>query len=650
MVTQTILMPTALMADSLRPTDPIWMSWTADHYALAEDNTAIWIGTGVGLVRYEKATDAYTRITVLDGFPHRHVYTIAVDNAGNRWFGGDAGLSWLDVDEQWHHETLANSTLTHAQIVALALGSDGVLWAGHGDGGGISRRGVDGVWQWYPHVSAVIAEDYSAILQTQSATDLWTIHNNEIWVDYAVYDGHQWVDRTPSGATGEMIDVVVDGNGRLWVLDDEPHIRWWNGQEWQTYQHEKIWSASSLVVDAAGTLWLAWSYRFESVFTYCAGYDRLFNTPDPESCQLAPHPPVVDLLVGAQGTWVLGEGWLAKPNGDTYLFSDIPPRHRLDQIFTDQIGNLWLLNMDEPEIWYSAHWLHTFNDGGTNSVDDDQLQEELSLYELLRLTTDSGGDFWVTWQTPSVAVPPYKIHRRHDEQWILYNSDDLPPGKPIYAQDTQHTWFLNSSSTLENSALYLLDDQGTPAETSDDSQTRYALPTTVEGRVVVDGLGRLWYGADKLYRYNGTTWQVIYDGNYGVEDLLAAPGGEVFAIFDVQNAVIVAKDDTTEIRSVQELLDTQAAWLYELDGHTRYWANAPDGSIWYMQPSFSGSRDLYRHTGDTRQHFGLPNAVYTTTTPIVDRYGHVWFRGQADSLWRLSLPSTVNLYLPFISR
>jgi hypothetical protein len=102
------------------------------------------------------------------------------------------------------------------------------------------------------------------------------------------------------------------------VLDDSPTIYWWDGQTWHSYSHEKLFSASALAVDAVGTLWIAWGYQSAGVFTYCAGYGRLFENLPAEFCQLSPHPPVIDLLAVESGMWVLGEGWFSGPNDQVY--------------------------------------------------------------------------------------------------------------------------------------------------------------------------------------------------------------------------------------------------------------------------------------------------------------------------------------------
>ena len=62
---------------------------------MVDDGAAIWVGSGSGLIRWDKASGTYSRISTADGLPHRRVFSGAIDGMGNRWFGGDAGLSRL---------------------------------------------------------------------------------------------------------------------------------------------------------------------------------------------------------------------------------------------------------------------------------------------------------------------------------------------------------------------------------------------------------------------------------------------------------------------------------------------------------------------------------------------------------------------------
>jgi hypothetical protein len=98
-----------VMADEAAPASepaaetPQWTVWGAAQYALADDGAAIWIGGTGSILRWDKEHKTYRRYTAADGLPHIRVLTVAVDAEGNRWFGGDRGLSRLDAAENWTH-------------------------------------------------------------------------------------------------------------------------------------------------------------------------------------------------------------------------------------------------------------------------------------------------------------------------------------------------------------------------------------------------------------------------------------------------------------------------------------------------------------------------------------------------------------------
>jgi hypothetical protein len=119
--------------DRLTSGGMIWTRWSADHYMLLDDAETIWVGTGSGLLRWDKTTATHTRISTAEGLPHREVLAGAVDGVGNRWFGGDSGLSRLDKDENWTHYNTSNSGIFHDFVDGIAVGVDGTLWLSHGD-------------------------------------------------------------------------------------------------------------------------------------------------------------------------------------------------------------------------------------------------------------------------------------------------------------------------------------------------------------------------------------------------------------------------------------------------------------------------------------------------------------------------------------
>jgi ligand-binding sensor domain-containing protein len=124
----------------------IWTKWGAHHYALADDGDSIWLGAASGLIRWNKAAATYTRYGTADDLPHRDVLAAAVDGLGNRWFGGDGGLSRLDTAEKWTHYNTANSGIHSDTVDGIAAAADGTVWLSHIDEPHVSQRSPEATW------------------------------------------------------------------------------------------------------------------------------------------------------------------------------------------------------------------------------------------------------------------------------------------------------------------------------------------------------------------------------------------------------------------------------------------------------------------------------------------------------------------------
>ena len=165
--------------------DLSWFQWNDDVNALADDGDAIWMGTAMGVVRWDKNAGAVQRFTRFDGLLSSSVYAVAVDAAGNRWFGGDGGLSRLDADGRWTHYSPANSGLAEVLVDGIAVGADGMMWLSHGlPDGPVSRLGSNGTWIVYPDVTAAIIHDFQAIVTTQNKNPLWLVASDEVLMGF----------------------------------------------------------------------------------------------------------------------------------------------------------------------------------------------------------------------------------------------------------------------------------------------------------------------------------------------------------------------------------------------------------------------------------------------------------------------------------
>ncbi len=81
--------------------------------------------------KFEDGT--WTTYTTADGLADNYVNDIAIDEAGDKWFGTSGGVSMFD-DSTWTTYTTTHGLADNA-VVAIAVDGSGHYWFGTEDGG-----------------------------------------------------------------------------------------------------------------------------------------------------------------------------------------------------------------------------------------------------------------------------------------------------------------------------------------------------------------------------------------------------------------------------------------------------------------------------------------------------------------------------------
>lgn len=646
----------------------LWTHWHPDQYVLADDGPSLWIGAAGSLIRWEKSSQSYRRYGPLDGLPAQAVYAIAVDRAGNRWFGGADGLSRLDSAEQWSHLTTANSGLANKLVDAIAVGADNTLWFGHGgSAGSVSQRKPDGSWQSYASRAAAVEANYGAIRQTQNVNRLWTVVGNEVWVDYAVYNGVQWFNRTPALVTTAPVAVVADSAGMVWVLPAvDKTVYKWDGASWSTLALYSLLPfdgrVTTLAVGPDDTVWVGFEERPGFPYTNrVAGYAPLTDLN--AKIWLSRPGPVAALLPTATGLWALGPAWLRQPDGALTIIADTPRYTTVTDAVVDGAGLLWLHS--EYHAPYSTGLFQTLADHGDPALGNDSWAVGHDASMVMALARTPGGDLWLAhfYQYRWTAYfPPQRLHHG---AWLTVT---LPvtgyfgvPIADIFAQDETHTWFVAryADDSGPDRGVLALDDGGTVADRSDDQWQIYPLDMNstdgTDGAVAVDGLGRLWFGdSSGLYRYHGRAWQVVSqaapaangicdltpaaDGTIFVQVAGRAPGGATLSCdHPDQTLLVVWPDDSTTTQRVDQLVQQNFALVRTAYHRNRLWHVAPDGAVWYVvaEEGPDAAFALHRRATTGLTRYPLPFATTTVRSLESDANHHIWLVADG-SLWRLS--------------
>ena len=114
-----------------------------------------------------------------DGLPAGFVYGFAQGDDGYLWIGTTVGLYRFDGVRFTSWDSISNIPLPHGSVRALMTARDGALWVGLGDGGGIVRITRGKVRTFAPADGipvtpvAAIAEDTAGIIWAGTATGLF---------------------------------------------------------------------------------------------------------------------------------------------------------------------------------------------------------------------------------------------------------------------------------------------------------------------------------------------------------------------------------------------------------------------------------------------------------------------------------------------
>jgi len=102
-------------------------------WSLAADGKYVWVGTRIGLSRYDKGRDTWMSFTQEDGLASDAVSSIAVED-GRIWFGSDNGVTMFDKNTNDWTILTTNEGLSSNRLTCIASDVDSI-WFGTFDTG-----------------------------------------------------------------------------------------------------------------------------------------------------------------------------------------------------------------------------------------------------------------------------------------------------------------------------------------------------------------------------------------------------------------------------------------------------------------------------------------------------------------------------------
>ena len=150
-------------------------------------------------------TSWITYNTLNSGLVGTGVSAIAIDNAGNKWFGTDSGVSEFD-GTNWTTYTSRNSGLAGYGVDAIVIDSAGNKWFGT-EGSGVSE--FDGThWTTYNITNSGLASNNVSVIAIDSAGNKWF---GTEFSGVSEFDGTHWItyNTSNSGIAGDWITAIA---------------------------------------------------------------------------------------------------------------------------------------------------------------------------------------------------------------------------------------------------------------------------------------------------------------------------------------------------------------------------------------------------------------------------------------------------------
>ncbi len=206
-----------------------WKTYTtADGLAanfvlsMAMDGDSMWFGTNNGVSVFDG--DNWTTYGTSDGLVNKFVNAIAIDAGGNKWFGTQGGVSKLDdggtphnkSDDTWTPYTTSNSGLPFKIISAVAVDQAGNIWFGTQLVGYPGDDGY-GVCKFYEgHCTNYLVDSAINAIAVDHSGNVWV---GTDWDGVYKFDGSNWTPYNTSSsglASNNVQSIAIDSADVKW--------------------------------------------------------------------------------------------------------------------------------------------------------------------------------------------------------------------------------------------------------------------------------------------------------------------------------------------------------------------------------------------------------------------------------------------------
>jgi len=225
------------------------------------DGAIMWVGTTMGLVRYDTGSGEHRYYDKRDGLPSDAIL-YAGKYGGRLMLGTHGGLSvFAPQDGSWQHYGVAEG-LPDARVFGALAASNGDLWIATWAGATRVRGGLLGQRaEWRHHTvastSGGLAGDRIYAVAEDRAGAIWFATQGGV----SRYHRGKWTNW--KGATGpaaaDAMSVVVTADGTVWVGTLGAGLGAFDGKGWRAYTAADGLPSDrvlALHADEAGGLWI----------------------------------------------------------------------------------------------------------------------------------------------------------------------------------------------------------------------------------------------------------------------------------------------------------------------------------------------------------------------------------------------------------
>jgi ligand-binding sensor domain-containing protein len=469
--------------------------------ALISENDYLWIGTNGGPVRLNitSGEKKYYYNQFGADILKSHIYSIAIDSNGTKWFGTAGGLLSLNGD-QWTAYDTSNSALPNNGAWALTLDKKNRIWVG--------TTGVVNLEEAIFGKGVACFDGESWTVFDTSNSDLPAnrveaicADNEFIWMGtlgggLAAFNDTSWMIYNTSNSglpSNGILSLAIAPDSSLWI-GSFGGLSHFDGESWTTYNTENTImphdAVFTLYVDDEGVVWAGCGMTYNGGLVRIDGSEwTLYNK---NNSDLATYDVFSVCKDKTDRLWVGAlEGLFSLQQSEWSFYKTGLGTGYLRAVTVDMYGKIWLGG--EGLYAYDAVRWESFSP--SNSPMPHQ--------EIYGLLSDSQNRIWIGTQDGLALYT--------NSEWQIFNTDNSEiPGNFIHVLKEDHEGNIWVGTNGGGLGCYDGLNWDVYKRTS-------GLPSNTVNDIAIDNASTVWVATvNGLGVYNGSEWIKLNTTNSGL--------------------------------------------------------------------------------------------------------------------------------------